>query len=387
VTTSKNQQTYTQAFYDVQGDGSLRSARVILSELFLLCDAPQTVIDVGCGVGTWLLALSEQGVTEFFGLDGDWVPREQLRIPPERYIACDISAGPVLVASLPRKHFDLVVSLEVAEHLPPDKAGQFVSLLCELGEVVLFSAAIPGQGGIDHINEAWPAQWAELFAEHKFFCFDLLRSRVWMNPDVDFWYAQNVLIFARSESKAYSRLSQVAAAVDAPLSIVHPRKLFLLQTEATNLRRGLSEALTQKGARPFFEHLAEIQRLEDKVETLRLMLSSAGIPGFNPNTLAMQVQARADTYRAENDGLKLQMDGILKHAAALEAELARLRTVEENSRNLVNALDRVTIERDVALREVGEWKQKTSGIFASWSWRITAPLRRLADALRNLRTH
>ena len=315
MTISNDRQPYTPVFYESHGDGSLRSARVILSELFLLCEVPQAVVDVGCGVGTWLLAAREQGVTEYLGLDGDWVPIEQLAIPPEYYFACDISAGPSLLNSLPKRRFDLVISMEVAEHLPPHKASQFVSFLCELGDLVLFSAAIPGQGGCNHLNEAWPAQWAELFARHKFVCFDLLRSRIWMNPEVDWWYAQNALIFARSESQVLPRLSRVAVAVDTPLPLVHPGKLLHLQHE-----------------------------------------------------------------------LILQMDGALKQISTLKADVTRLGAIEENSGNLAHALNRVSAERDVALRAAREWKEKTLSILASWSWRVTAPLRWIADFFRGWRT-
>jgi SAM-dependent methyltransferase len=261
-----NKQPYTQDFYDVHADGSLRSARVILSELFLLCDLPQAVVDVGCGTGTWLLAAREKGVTEFFGLDGDWVSPGQLKIPPECYVACDISAGPLVLASLPRKRFDLVISVEVAEHLPPNKASQFISLLCELGDLILFSAAIPGQPGENHINGAWPAQWAELFADHNFFCFDVLRSRVWMNPDVDWWYAQNVLIFASSESKTYSRLSQIAAAVKTPFPIVHPKLFNKALREAGESKRRTSALLASRSWRV----TAPLRRIADALRKNRL---------------------------------------------------------------------------------------------------------------------
>jgi 2-polyprenyl-3-methyl-5-hydroxy-6-metoxy-1,4-benzoquinol methylase len=57
------------------------------------------------------------------------------------------------------KEFDLVVSLEVAEHLPASAADQFVNTLVKHGKKILFSAAIPGQGGQDHLNEQWPDYW------------------------------------------------------------------------------------------------------------------------------------------------------------------------------------------------------------------------------------
>ena len=52
---------YDQSFYRTYRDGSLRSARVVVPKIMKMI-APASVIDVGCGVGTWLKAFSEQGV-------------------------------------------------------------------------------------------------------------------------------------------------------------------------------------------------------------------------------------------------------------------------------------------------------------------------------------
>ena len=55
------------------------------------------------------------------------------------------------------RRFDLALSLEVAEHLPPECGSEFVQTLTDLSSVILFSAAIPFQGGTDHLNEQWPS--------------------------------------------------------------------------------------------------------------------------------------------------------------------------------------------------------------------------------------
>src|SRR5205085_11975533 len=95
---------------------------------------------------------------------------------------------------LPRT-FDLAVSLEVAEHLPASSASAFVESLTRLAPAVLFSAAVPHQGGWNHLNEQWPQYWAEIFARHGFFPVDCLRERFWDRPNVRWWYAQNMVLY------------------------------------------------------------------------------------------------------------------------------------------------------------------------------------------------
>ena len=75
--------------------------------------------------------------------------------------------------------YDLACCLEVAEHLPPERAGSFVEDLTKLAPVVLFSAAIPGQGGDNHVNEMWQHHWARLFAKNGFRAVDYVRPMIW----------------------------------------------------------------------------------------------------------------------------------------------------------------------------------------------------------------
>jgi hypothetical protein len=130
-----------------------------------------------------------------------------------------------------------VLSLEVAEHLPATSGPSFVATLCGLGDVVLFSAAIPHQGGTNHINETWPGYWNALFREQGFECFDVVRSVLWMRPEVEWWYAQNALIFAKRPSWLRERLEPVVE----PMPCVHPRLYLALSAEVTGLKGEAAE--------------------------------------------------------------------------------------------------------------------------------------------------
>lgn len=218
---------YTPGFYAGIADGSRRSALRILPLVFELVPH-DSIIDVGCGVGSWLNAARQLGVHDVTGVDGDYVQREQLEIPADRFVAADLPGltHRQLAERTPSgpRRYDLVLSLEVAEHLPPTAAGGFIDLLCALGPVVLFSAAVPFQGGTNHLNERFPSFWATHFARHGYLAVDAVRQRVWDDANVEWWYRQNTLLFASQEALSRcNALSQWRQRTrDAAIDLIHP---------------------------------------------------------------------------------------------------------------------------------------------------------------------
>jgi len=224
---------YTKDFYSSLQRGSRGSADVIVP-LILELIRPRSVIDVGCGTGDWLASFQAHGIDDLLGIDGDWVDRALLQVPADRFRSVDLREALQIAGS-----FDLVVSLEVGEHLPDECAATFVRSLTGLGPVVLFSAAIPFQGGTAHLNEQWPEYWADHFAKSRYIAVDYVRRRVWNNPAVEFWYAQNTFIYVRQDrlqsfpalEKEYRENSKV------PLAMVHP-ELYRWRVEELRKARG-----------------------------------------------------------------------------------------------------------------------------------------------------
>lgn len=165
-----------------------KAAEVIVPIVMRLAH-PKSVLDIGCGIGTWLKIFNEAGVGDFFGVDGEDLAQDALQISETNFSVCDLTRPLDL-----EKEFDLVVSLEVAEHLPEFAAEQFVATLIKHSKLVLFSAAIPGQGGQNHLNEQWPDYWQEKFWKHKYKYYDLIRPEVWNDERVDVWYRQNMFL-------------------------------------------------------------------------------------------------------------------------------------------------------------------------------------------------
>lgn len=208
--------TYNDEFFDELADGVRTSAGTIVPIVVDLLH-PASVLDVGCGRGDWLRAFLDHGVDNVVGVDGPHVPRDQLRIPEAAFVAADLREPLAL-----NRRFDLVMSLEVAEHLDADLAPSFVASLVAHGRAVLFSAAIPFQGGAGHVNEAWQSSWAAVFAAHGFVPVDVIRPRVWHDDRVAFWYAQNTLLYIdERDSVLVGELGQEAGRAEL-LDVVHP---------------------------------------------------------------------------------------------------------------------------------------------------------------------
>ena len=230
---------YNPAFFSGHQAGSIASARVAVPLLLALVPAKR-VVDVGCGTGAWLSVFAGLGVADIRGVDGPWVQRERLLIPGDRFTTADV--GAVLPAQV-GTGFDLACCLEVGEHLPARAAATLVESLTRFAPVVAFSAAIPGQGGTGHINEQWPAYWAALFAARGFRAIDCLRSRLWNEPAVQWWYAQNLVVFASDGGLALHQALREAAARSPtePLPLVHPRCFESRLREPLGMRRLLRE--------------------------------------------------------------------------------------------------------------------------------------------------
>ncbi|MEM8619400.1 MAG: class I SAM-dependent methyltransferase [Actinomycetota bacterium] len=208
---------YDDEFYDEIDQPGVRAGRIVLPLLGpLLEDA--SVVDVGCGRGSWLAAARDCGARSVVGLDGPHVDLGTTALAANEFKAVDLETP--LPSDLGR--FDLAISLEVAEHLSVTRAHSFVSDLCRLSEVVLFSAAIPGQGGRHHVNEQWPGYWTALFRGEGFRALDIIRPQIWSLDDVPAYYRQNIVIYAASERVAPLLQGAEIGVETGARDLVHP---------------------------------------------------------------------------------------------------------------------------------------------------------------------
>ncbi|HVA49081.1 MAG TPA: methyltransferase domain-containing protein [Pirellulales bacterium] len=240
---------YDDAFFDRLQQGALRSAAVVVPHLMRWI-SPQSVVDIGCGRGAWLSVFQQHGVETLLGVDGPYVERERLAIPQECFREANLD-GPLSLEG----SFDLALCLEVAEHLNWRHGPGLVTKLASLAPFVLFSAAVPGQSGVHHVNAQWPWYWVNLFRERGFQCLDVVRPKIWRDTGVDFFYRQNTFLFASSAGleRRPHLLEEEAFSFD-DLQLIHAGILGqfqgvrgLLAHLPGALRRAITNRLTLKG--------------------------------------------------------------------------------------------------------------------------------------------
>lgn len=209
---------YDAGFFVSIEDTATLSAQIVVPIILGLV-RPSSVVDIGGGKGDWSAVFAEFGIVDSVCVDGAYVDRTTLKIAPERFIEADVSK-PLYVD----RRFDLAVCLEVAEHLVPEAAEVLIDSLTRHADAVLFSAAIPFQGGTNHINLQWPTYWAAKFATRGYRCFDAIRRLIWNNDAVAAWYKQNSFLYLNS--KAIERLGPSSTLLDTeapePHALVHP---------------------------------------------------------------------------------------------------------------------------------------------------------------------
>ena len=212
---------YDKKFFASQSTGSARAARKIIPIVVDLL-RPSSVLDIGCGTGGWLKAAREAGVSDTVGIDGQWAINGGLVIDREQFVAHDVASR----IDLQRK-FDLAMTLEVAEHIPVSKSDVFVDNLCKHADVILFSAALPGQGGRMHINEQPLAFWIEKFAERNFKFIDVLRPFFWQDSDIGPCYRQNLVLFVSNKRAAEVEIDaqRRLGSTKLPVNVAHPELL------------------------------------------------------------------------------------------------------------------------------------------------------------------
>ena len=221
---------YSGEFYSRQIGGSAASAKIIVPQILALFPVT-SVIDVGCGTGVWLNEFHCHGVADYLGIDGEYVPEHIRKIPAGHFKPADLRRLKKL-----ERTFDLACCLEVAEHLPPENAAAFVQFLASAAPIVLFSAAVPHQGGTEHVNEQKASYWARLFMRHGKQPYDCLRPLIWNDGQVEWWYRQNIIIYAAPEMMptAMTPVSDISR-----LDYIHPEMLDQVMRRYENFGAGL----------------------------------------------------------------------------------------------------------------------------------------------------
>lgn len=203
---------------------------------------PQSLLDVGCGTGTWIRAALKCGITDVCGIDGVELPGEQLLFPRDNFQRQDLTQS----WRLPRR-FEAALCLEVAEHIEETYSANLVSALVSHADRVVFSAACPGQTGQHHVNCQWPEYWQRLFNAHGYVCDDSIRWKIWEISTIEPWYRQNIFI-------AY-RASEMAGREPRIAPVIHPQMIPLVAVELCAEAQNQKLKRIEQGSQPLAWYL------------------------------------------------------------------------------------------------------------------------------------
>ncbi|MGE4489309.1 MAG: class I SAM-dependent methyltransferase [Kiritimatiellales bacterium] len=195
--TGNYDEIYSPRYYQTLVEPYVRTSAPQMAQSIFDTFRPASVIDVGCGSGALLAELHRQGVMRTVGLDASEAGLDMAR-------ARGLDVYPFNITTdhwEENERFDVAVSMETAEHLPPESALRYVELLCSLAPVVICTAAHPGQGGIGHLNEQPQDYWIARFSEQDMALDEQRVSNwqgVWRKAGVAGFYTNNLMIFRRS---------------------------------------------------------------------------------------------------------------------------------------------------------------------------------------------
>jgi SAM-dependent methyltransferase len=192
---------------------------------------PSSVLDVGCGLGNFLKVFIDSGIKDVAGIEGEWLDVSKLAID-KYFVQIKDLEQPFDLA----RRFDIAICLEVAEHLSGNSAEQLVESLTSHSDIIIFSAAVPEQGGQNHINEQWIEYWEALFIKQGYKMYDIIRPFIWNIHEIFWWYRQNIVVCIKSSKDISFKTTPIN-------NYIHP-ELYLSKIAELN---ALKEVLAKQG--------------------------------------------------------------------------------------------------------------------------------------------
>ena len=301
---------YDEQFWGPKrGNYNYRSAKIILPMIFKYYK-PNSMIDIGCGLGTWLSAALELGVENLQGIDCNEISEDFLLVP-RKYISIDDLETH---ENKENKKYDIAVSVEVAEHLNNSASEHFIKMLISYSKVIIFSAGIPYQDGEHHINCQHPQFWYAIFNKYEYVCFDFRDKLMNLWEEINPCYSQNLLLYVHKDlAHIFENIFNIT---NKPIFFYHPAYVdIIVNNSNTNINDLMlqNNRLSQLNRNIEIEFNEQINLINTKIEDLKLnlnwfsILSIFGIQLFaisnNSNYLKLTILGIKLTFKVNEESI------------------------------------------------------------------------------------
>ncbi len=190
-------QVYPTGYWDGTNPYHTMSKPVLdwlIDYLFIYKDTP--IYDFGCGNGAYLAGMKEAGFTQLKGFEGD----------PPRNSRFDNIVQQDLTKPFIGRPKGTIISLEVAEHIPSEFTDTYLeNVWWACDSLFICSWAIPGQGGLGHVNELSNADAIQTIMKHgfRYLEYETLSARSKISDVLDAsrgllpWFKNTLLVFEK----------------------------------------------------------------------------------------------------------------------------------------------------------------------------------------------
>jgi len=126
---------------------------------------PESVVDFGCGIGSYLQAAMGAGVKKIKGYEiGGEHSRKYVNKDIQKFIEFNTDITRMINSG---EKYDISICIEVAEHIEPSGSAQLVNnIAAHTNKFCVWTAAPKGQDGCGHINGNTKNYWLDLFKEN-----------------------------------------------------------------------------------------------------------------------------------------------------------------------------------------------------------------------------
>lgn len=266
----ENKELYDKKFYEINRRDIISAEKILPYVLNII--KPKNIVDFGCGSGTWLSVAQNLGYNDVLGIDGEYIDNSWQVINKNCFKSADLTKEISL-----NKKYDLAICLEVAEHIYEQDSEVFLKNLVNASDIILFSCAVPNQGGTNHVNEQYPSYWIKRFAKYNYELVDAIRFKFWDDDEIAFWYRQNIVLFVKKDK--VKEMKKVFVNDVIPTDFVHPTKMINMFNEYdSNIKKIAKERLDYKNA---YEELASKEVKKEVKSEVKNPKVTVVVPVFN----------------------------------------------------------------------------------------------------------